>query len=280
VLVGLGTGLVLLGLGTGLVLLGLGTGLVLVGNGVGLVLVGNGVGLVLVGNGVGLVLDGVGVGLGLDGVAVGDADALDVLVGAHPVGALMASSMRVTPPVLASSRPSTVSLDSTEIEAEARMLPTKSDPPSSVAELPTCQKTSQAEAPFSSTKLVARREPTVSMEPTWKTKTGLARFSPFSVTRPSTRSWDEALYMPGVSTVGPEMAPPVMAVAGVSFIAWVYAVVRSAWACALSGRSSSAGGVKLLAVNPITEVPGLTPRSPPLISLGPVLVTSVPPRTA
>jgi hypothetical protein len=65
-------------------------------------------------------------------------------------------------------------------------------------------------------------------------------------------------------------------------MAWVYAVDMSAWAPALSGKSSWAGGAKLAAVIPVTEdaVEGLMPRSPPLIKDGPVLVTADPPRTA
>jgi hypothetical protein len=86
--------------------------------------------------------------------------------------------------------------------------------------------------------------------------------------------------MPGVNVLGPTMVSRRIGVAGVSFIACVYAVDRSACAPALSGRSSWAGGTKLAAVIPVTEVPGLTPRSPPLIRVGPVLVTSDPPRTA
>jgi hypothetical protein len=44
--------------------------------------------------------------------------------------------------------------------------------------------------------------------------------------------------------------------------------------------SSTAGGTKLAAVIPVTDVPGLTPKSPPLIRLGPEFVTADPPRTA
>ena len=86
--------------------------------------------------------------------------------------------------------------------------------------------------------------------------------------------------MPGVNVSGPTMTSPTIGVAGVSFIAWVIAVDRSAWAPALSGRSSWAGGVKLAGVIPVTAVPGLTPRFPPLIKVGPVLVTVDPARTA
>src|SRR3984957_18629202 len=111
----------------------------------------------------------------------------------HPVGALMVSSMRLTPPVLASRRPVTVAVESAEIDVEARTLPTNSDPVSMVAELPTSQKTSQAVAPLMRLKSVAVTEPTVSAEGTWKTKTGSVRFSPSSVIGPAlTRRLDEA----------------------------------------------------------------------------------------
>jgi predicted lipid-binding transport protein (Tim44 family) len=154
--------------------------------------VGVGVGLMLM---LGLMV-GLMVGLML-GLMVGLMVGLMLMLGlvdVHPVGALIVSSMRLTPPVLASSRPLIVADDSTEIDAEARMLPANSDPVSMVAELPTCQNTSHAEAPLISTKSVAVTDPTGSADGTWNTNTGSVSFSPFSVIGPPfTSRLDDAL---------------------------------------------------------------------------------------
>jgi hypothetical protein len=207
--VGVGVGVALmLGLGLGLgVILGLILGVILglmLGVILGLIL-GVILGLILgviLGLMLGLILGlilGVILGLILGlvvGLILGLVVGLMLMVGlveAHPVGALIVSSMRLTPPVLASSRPLMVAVESTEIDAEARMLPANSDPVSIVAELPTCQKTSQAVAPLMRLKSVAMTEPAVSAEGTWKTKTGSVWFSPLRVIRPPfTRRLDEA----------------------------------------------------------------------------------------
>src|ERR1700678_1061007 len=83
--------------------------------------------------------------------------------------------MRVTAAVLASCRPSTVSPLFTVIDAEARMLPTKLETESGVAELPTCQKTLRADAPPAKVMSALCREPTVSVEPIWKLRTASDR---------------------------------------------------------------------------------------------------------
>jgi hypothetical protein len=70
---------------------------------------------------------GVAVGVGSDAVVM-QADAS------------MVSLMRVTSPVPANIRPSTVTPEPRVIEVDAMTVPTKVGP-SSVAELPTCQKT-------------------------------------------------------------------------------------------------------------------------------------------
>jgi hypothetical protein len=41
----------------------------------------------------------------------------------------------------------------------------------------------------------------------------------------------------------------------------------------------TAGGVRVPGPNPVTEDPGLRPRSPPVITVGPALVTVDPART-
>ena len=67
----------------------------------------------------------------------------------HAGGAVMVSSTRVTAPFSANSRPVTDAVEAIEIEVRAKMVPLNV-PPANVAELPTCQKTQPACAPFSS----------------------------------------------------------------------------------------------------------------------------------
>ncbi len=75
--------------------------------------------------------------------------------------ALMWSSIRVTSPLRANMRPSTVTAEPTVIEVIAITVPAKVAP-SKVAKLPTCQKTLQAEAPpVNETELV----PVIRLEP-------------------------------------------------------------------------------------------------------------------
>jgi len=60
----------------------------------------------------------------------------------------------------------------------------------------------------------------------------------------------------------------------------LYAVTRSDWApAATPSAECMVPSVTIPGGNPVTAVPGLTPRSP-LIALGPVLVTVLPARTA
>src|ERR1039458_4231069 len=110
--------------------------------------------------GTGTVRVAVAVGLAV-GLAVGVAVAVAVAalgladgevgagVGRMPemqVDALMVSLMRVSSPVLANTRPSTVTPAPTVIEVDAMTVPTKVGA-SSVAELPICQNTLHGEAP-------------------------------------------------------------------------------------------------------------------------------------
>jgi hypothetical protein len=60
--------------------------------------------------------------------------------------------------------------------------------------------------------------------------------------------------------------------------AWLYAVVRSAWACAATLSVTCLLPFTMPGGNPVTEVPGLRPRFP-LTTVRPVLVTVVPART-
>lgn len=105
----------------------------------------------------------VGVGLGLGGG----------VLAAH-AGEEMVSPISVTAPVPeacspASRRPSTVAALSTEMLAEARMVPRNVEPEPSVAELPTCQNTLHDWAPLTST--TALPDPVVKVVPAWNTNT-------------------------------------------------------------------------------------------------------------
>ena len=77
----------------------------------------------------------------------------------------------VTAPLRARMRPLTLAPVLRVADVRARTVPTNCVPVPSVAELPTCQKTLQGEAPF-----VSRTElfdPVVRVEPARKTKTAL-----------------------------------------------------------------------------------------------------------
>jgi hypothetical protein len=60
--------------------------------------------------------------------------------------------------------------------------------------------------------------------------------------------------------------------------AWLNAVVKSSWACAATASVMCLVPFTMPGGNPVTEVPGLRPRSP-LMTVRPVLVTVVPART-
>ena len=177
-----------------------------VGAGRGLVVaVGVGVGVaegvVEVGVGAGLV--GVGVAEVVEvGVDVGVVEVVEVGVGVGgggvaQVGEVIVSSSRVTAPLRASARPSTVSPVFTEIDVRARMVPAKAEFVPRVAELPTCQNTLQAWAPLVRMTLLA--ESVMSVEEAWKMKTAFGSPPASRVSDPPTSSDEEALYTPGVS---------------------------------------------------------------------------------
>ena len=88
------------------------------------------------------VAEGTGVGVGVD-VDVAGVVVVAAVVEAQ-VGTVMVLESRVTSPLRASTRPSTVVLVSTTAEVSAKMLPTNVVPVPRVAELPTCQNTLQA----------------------------------------------------------------------------------------------------------------------------------------
>jgi hypothetical protein len=180
-MVGDGVGLVMVGDGVGLVMVGDGVGLVMVGDGVGLVPVGVGVGVVAVGDGVGLVP--VGVGVGVVGVGVG--------VGVAQAGTLIVSSSSVTAALRARARPVMVAPFCTVMELRARMVPTKTEDVWMVAELPTCQKTLQAWAPFSRTTELPTSASSVEAG-AWKIQTESGLFCPSRVSAPLISSDDVA----------------------------------------------------------------------------------------
>lgn len=114
----------------------------------------------------------------VDGVGVGDG----AVVAAAQVGTVTVFVSRVTSPVLANNLPSTTALVPRVILVDARIVPWKLDPVPSVAELPTCQKTLHAWAPFS--KMISLAEADVSPEPAWKINTAFELPAPFRVKGP------------------------------------------------------------------------------------------------
>ncbi|OUE32302.1 hypothetical protein BFL35_00640 [Clavibacter michiganensis] len=142
---------------------------------------------------------GVGDGAGVDpagGVGEGAGDAEGAGVGVttgvvpEPTGdvvvpqveAMNASSSRVTAPLRASARPSTVAPVPTDTEVSARIVPAKPEPVPIVAELETCPNTLQAWAP--STSDTRLPEPVVSDDGAWMTKTAAGSPCASSVTVP------------------------------------------------------------------------------------------------
>jgi len=114
-------------------------------------------------------------------VAVGVAVSVAGGVPAHPTEETMLESI-VTAPVRAKALPDRVAPLSKVILASASTLPTNIVPVPSVAELPTCQNTLQAEAP-----LIRRTDAllaVVSALPIWKMKTALGSPWPLSVSAP------------------------------------------------------------------------------------------------
>ena len=167
---------------------------------------------------------GVAVGVGSDAVLM-------------QVDALMVSLMRVTSPVLASTRPSTVTPEPMVIEVDAMTVPAKVGP-SSVAELPICQNTLHGETPFS-TMLPLVPVFRLCDAPVWKMNTpppdSVSGDGPFRVSDPSELDW----YTPEVKLSPLRSTGSV--VAGPSLAAWLYAVVRSFWA-----PSATLSAVKVL----------------------------------
>jgi hypothetical protein len=79
----------------------------------------------------------------------------------------------------------------TVIDVKAMMVPTKVELLPSVAELPTCQKTLQARAPF--VRMTLLFEAVMSADETWKMKTAFGSPPAFRVSAPLMCSSDVAL---------------------------------------------------------------------------------------
>lgn len=97
-------------------------------------------------------------------------------------GAVIILLSRVTAPLRASKRPSTVAPVIAVMDVKARMFPAKSVPVPRVAELPTWKKTLQALAPLSRVTILL--EAVMNVEPIWKIKTELGFPWPSSVRFP------------------------------------------------------------------------------------------------
>src|SRR5580658_3161761 len=108
-------------------------------------------------------------------------------------------------------------------------------------------------------------ESVTSVDGAWKTKTALGSPPASRVSDPPTSSEEDALYTPGASVWPAPMKAGTLAV-GLRPAASLYAVVRSDWAPAATPSAlwivpldTMPGG------NPVTAVPGLTPRSPLIV---------------
>src|SRR5438105_10633063 len=184
---------------------------------------------------------------------------------------------KVTAAVRANSRPSTAAPVVTVIEANARMLPLNTEPVPRVAELPTCQKTLAALAP--PLKITWRPTVVVRVDAIWKMNTALASPWASSVRSPEEISSEEVdLYRPGVR-VRPPRLPAIVIAPTVRPAALLYAVVKASCAWAAAGSPAWIAPLTIPGGNPVTAVPGLSPRSP-LTLVAPVLVTVEPARTA
>ena len=120
---------------------------------------------------------------------------------AKQVGTVMVLESSVTAPLRANTLPRSVAPVSSVAEASAMIVPTKLLVVPRVAELPTCQKTLHACAPFSSTTLLPEAE--IKVEPAWKIKTASASPPPFRVTDPVSAMADAVWYTPGTNVAPP-----------------------------------------------------------------------------
>ena len=194
-------------------------------------------------------------------------------------GLVIVFESRVTAPSRASSRPCTSAFVVAVIDARAMIVPTKSVPVPSVAELPTCQNTLHGLAPLISETLLS--DAVISVDAAWKMNTALELPCASSVRVPVRPNVPEP-YNPANNVCPPSSTP--VEVAPGRPAASSYPVLRSAFACAATElRSSITPLVSSPGGNPVmngsTPTPGLTPTLPPILD-GPVFVILEPARTA
>src|ERR1019366_904719 len=120
---------------------------------------------------------------------------------ARQVGTVIVLESNVTAPLRARTLPWTVAPVFSVAEVSARIVPTKLLVVPSVAELPTCQKTLHACAPFSSTTRLP--EAVIKVEPAWKIKTASALPPPLRVSEPDRAMADADSYTPEVKVDPP-----------------------------------------------------------------------------
>lgn len=92
-----------------------------------------------------------------------------VVTGGVQVGIVTVFVSRVTAPLIANSRPSTVASVVAVMSVSAKRFPRKTELVPRVAELPTCQKTLHACVPLISATVLD--DDVISVDPAWKTKT-------------------------------------------------------------------------------------------------------------
>src|ERR1019366_7004540 len=120
---------------------------------------------------------------------------------ARQVGTVIVLESNVTAPLRARTLPWTVAPVFSVAEVSARIVPTKLLVVPSVAELPTCQKTLHACAPFSSTTRLP--EAVIKVEPAWKIKTASALPPPLRGSEPDRAMADADSYTPEVKVDPP-----------------------------------------------------------------------------
>ena len=113
---------------------------------------------------------------------VDDEMVVPVVAGVVHVARVIVSVSRVTEPLRASARPSRVTPVVIVMDARARMVPRKVELVPSVAELPTCQKTLQADPPLMMSTRLA--DAVISVEAALKTKTAFGSPSASRVSLP------------------------------------------------------------------------------------------------
>src|SRR5665648_112511 len=156
------------------------------------------------------------------------------VVGAAHTGRVMVFVSIVTVPVWASTRPWTVAPVSRVMDVRAMIVPMKSAPVPSDAELPTCQNTSQTVAPL--IRLTTAPDSMMRSDPAWKIQTASASFWASSVSAPSSETCEAELYTPGTS-VSPARSAAIGMV-GPWPAALSYAVPRSSFAWAVGPVSA------------------------------------------